>query len=242
MHFKILNLIAFKEKHLLFLYSSIYSSSPGRQADTQALCRTQENSAMRKGTSDCREVVAREERKEEEEWLNVALFATQSVENAGLSSDNHSNHIHKMKKKLQRVLAAYSRKDTTRRSNNKDNRLIYENKRKRALWNADTGLALWNNVSSFILHFERHLWVLVPLPPSVLQEDSVRFALMGQPSERAEDFPLLFNVNVAMACGTVQMLHTTLNKCLVLSLLLLLIPSDSFLWTQYLVCACGGGG
>ncbi len=75
-------------------------------------------------------------------------------------------------------------------------------RRRRGLWNADTELCLWTNLANLVGQYERHLSVLVPLHPSVLHEDNIRFALMSQPSERIEDFPLLFNVNVAMACGT----------------------------------------
>ncbi len=133
----------------------------------------------------------KEEEEEEEKWLNVALFATQCVEKeaVGLSSDRYNNK---------------GRKKKQPHSSNKDKltMIAYEGKRKRDLWNADAELILWNNISVLIGHFERNLWMLVPLHPSVLQEDNVRFALMGQQSERMEDCPLLFNVNVAMACGT----------------------------------------
>ncbi len=134
-----------------------------------------------------------EEEDEEEKWLNVASFATQCVEDVGLSSDRYNRAPHGKKKRPQRVAPSGGSKD-------KLTMVACENKRKRDLWNADSALILWNNISVLVGHFERYLWVLVPLHPSVLQEDNVRFALMGQQSERMEDFPLLFNVNVAMAC------------------------------------------
>ncbi len=141
-------------------------------------------------------VHAASEEEEEEKWLDVALFATQYVEKVGLSSDCH-NHTHPHgKKKRAQMIAPYG----GRRDKDKLTLIACENKRKGDLWNADAGLILWNNISVLVGHFERHLWPLVPLHPSVLQEDNVRFALMGQKSERMEDFPLLFNVNVAMAC------------------------------------------
>ncbi len=135
---------------------------------------------------------------EEEKLLSVALFATQCVEDVGLSSDshNHSAHPHGKKKRPQRIAPSGGSSDK-----DKLTLITCENKRKRGLWNADAGLILWNNISVLVGHFERHLWPLVPLHPSALQEDNVRFALMGQQSERTEDFALLFNVNVAMACG-----------------------------------------
>ncbi len=136
-------------------------------------------------------------REEEENWLSVALFATQCVEKVGLSSARYNHtHPHGKKKRPQRI--------TSSRGSDKNKLMMiaYENKRKRDLWNADAELIMWNNLSVLVGHFERHLWMLVPLHPSVLQEDNVRFALMGEQSERMEDFPLLFNVNVAMACGT----------------------------------------
>ncbi len=139
---------------------------------------------------------SKKEEEEEEKWLNVALFATQCVEKevVGLSSDRYN---YRGKKKRPQRIASSS-------GGSNENKLMMiacENKRKRDLWNADAELILWNNISVLVGHFERHLWALVPLHPSVLQEDNVRFALMGQQSERTEDCPLLFNVNVAMACG-----------------------------------------
>ncbi len=134
---------------------------------------------------------ASKEEEEEEKWLKVALFATQCTEDMGLSSDRYNKG---RKKRPQRIAPYSSNKD-------KLTLITCENKRKRDLWNADAELIMWNNLSFLVGHFERHLWMLVPLHPSVLQEDNVRFALMGQQSERMEDFPLLFNVNVAMACG-----------------------------------------
>ncbi len=133
---------------------------------------------------------------EEEEELNVVLFATQCVEDVGLSSDRYNHTPHRKKKRPRRIAPfSASKKD-------KPTRIAHQNKRKRGLWNADGELILWNNISVLVGNFERHLWVLVPLHPSVLQEDNIRFALMGQQSESMEDFPLMFNVNVAMACGT----------------------------------------
>ncbi len=149
-------------------------------------------------------------------WLNTALFATQAVEKVGLSFDRYKNP-HQRKQQPQRTAAAASGgggggMDSRSNKNNNKGQLMamitYENKRKRGLWNSDTELAMWNTLSNLIGHFERHLWVLVPLHPSVLHEDSIRFALLGQPSERVEDFPLLFNVNVAMACGTYHFQNT----------------------------------
>ncbi len=153
------------------------------------------------------QIVAKEE--EEEKWLSVALFATQCVEGTGVSSDRHTNTHKKKKKKMkqpQRIVAADSS-----RSYNKDQLMISyhenNNKRKRGnLCNADTGLSLWSNISVLVGNFEKHLWVLLPLHPSVLHEDNIRFALMGQESKGVEDLPLMFNVNVAMACGTFSIL------------------------------------
>ncbi len=142
-----------------------------------------------------RHVACEGEKEEEEKWLSVALFATQCVEKVGLSSDCHNHtHPHGKKKQPQRIAPSKDKDQLTL--------IAYENKGKRDLWNADAGLIMWNNISVLVGHFERHLWALVPLHPSALQEDNVRFALMGQQSERVEDFPLFFNVNVAMACGT----------------------------------------
>ncbi len=141
--------------------------------------------------------VAHEE-EEDEKWLNVALFATQCVEKVGLSSDRYNHtHPHGKKKRPQRIAPS----GELRSDKDQLALIAYEDKRKRHLWNADAGLILWNNISVLVGQFERHLWALVPLHPSALQEDNVRFALMGQQSERTEDFPLFFNVNVAMACG-----------------------------------------
>ncbi len=176
----------------------------------------------------------------EEEWLQVALFATQCVEEAGLSFDRYTDLTEqsktekkkkkKKKKKEGKVCSdkqqrkqqperaattqvhAAVRYERDTRSSDKDKQLMVapSNKRKIGLWSADTGLTMWNNLANLIKHFERHLWVIVPLRPSVLHEDSIRLALLGQPSERAiEDSPLLFNVNVAMACGTYMHTHPT---------------------------------
>ncbi len=156
--------------------------------------------------------------KEEEDLLNAALFATECVEGAGLSFDRYTESEKKQKKKKKKKIekmAQEPQKPTAahvsatcreRYSTRSKDRLMtvatYKNKRRRSLWNADAELSLWNTLANLIKQFETHLWVLVPLHPSVLHEDSIRFALLGQPSERVEDFPLLFNVNVAMACGT----------------------------------------
>ncbi len=155
--------------------------------------------------------------KEEEDSLDAALFATECVERAGLSFDRYTQSEKKQKKKKKKikkmaqgpqkptaahVSATCMERYTTRSKDRLMTVATHENKRRRSLWNADTELSLWNTVSNLIKQFETHLWVLVPLHPSVLHEDSIRFALLGQPSERVEDFPLLFNVNVAMACGT----------------------------------------
>ncbi len=167
----------------------------------------QQRAGKSTGGGGCREVatIKETEAKEEEEWLNVALFATQSVEEVGLSFDrfNHTYHCKKTKEAKQK------KESQITRSSSKYKPLVvatYDNKkknRKRRLCRADIGLAMWNTLSNLIGHFERYLWVLMPLHPSVLHEDSIRFALLGQPSETMiEDSPLLFNVNVAMACGT----------------------------------------
>ncbi len=180
----------------------------------------EKHSAMRPGATYREEAASEEvdkraalcqilaEDEEEEKWLNVALFATQCVlEYTGVSSDRHT-HTHKKKKKKmkqpQKIVAAYSRS-----YNNDQLTISYHennNKRKRGnLGNADTGLSLWSNISVLVGNFEKHLWVLLPLHPSVLHEDNIRFALMGQPESKGmEDYPLLFNVNVAMACGTLS--------------------------------------
>ncbi len=117
--------------------------------------------------------------------------------------------------------------------NNRTNKLMvatYEHnknygRRKRGLWNADTELSLWTNLANLVGQYERHLSVLVPLHPSVLHEDNIRFALMSQPSERIEDFPLLFNVNVAMACGIYFLQRSSPSLSLILQ------DSTSGWWT-----------
>ncbi len=164
---------------------------------------------------------AGEEEEEEEQWLNVVLFATRCVEDVGLSSDRYHTP-HRKEKRPQRIAPYGGSSDK-----GKLMRITYQNRRKRGLWNADGELILWNNISVLVGNFEKHLWVLVPLHPSVFQEDNIKFALMGQQSERMEDFPLMFNVNVAMACGK-SLQHTSL-----LSLTLQL-------WIRFIV-ECGGG-
>ncbi len=146
---------------------------------------------------------------EEEQLLNVVLFATRCVEEVSLSSDRYNHTPHRKKKKQQQRIAPYSGSS----NNNKLTGITYQSRRKRGLWNADGELILWNNISVLVGNFERHLWVLVPLHPSVFQEDNIKFALMGQQSERMDDFPLMFNVNVAMACGT-SLQHTSLLSLL----------------------------
>ncbi len=134
----------------------------------------------------------------EEECLVVALYATECVEAFGISVDRYPNM---KREKMKAKRAANERAMKVAKYLN--------NCRRRAggIWNEDAQLCLWNNLATLIRHFEKNLWMLVPLHPSVLHEDSVRFALMGQPSDRIEDFPLLFNVNVAMACGTTTHHH-----------------------------------
>ncbi len=174
----------------------------------------------------------------EQERLNVALFATQCVEDLGLFFDRYvtvaenKEEKKKKKKKVQKVnqkkkqpqkVASCSGTDAIRsRSSNKDNlmtivRSAHENKTtKRELWSADTELFLWNIPAKLKDHYERHLSALVPLHPSVLQEDNIRFALLGTnpylPSERMKDLPLMFNVNAAMACG-MHAANNPLNFC-----------------------------
>ncbi len=98
---------------------------------------------------------AREEEEEEENWLNVASFATQCVEQVGLSSDCYNRPAHGKKKRPQRIApSGGSDKD-------KLTMKAFEDKRKRHLWNADGELILWNNISVLVGHFERYLWVLV---------------------------------------------------------------------------------
>ncbi len=206
-------------------------------------------SAMRRGAT-YREAAASEEEKgkratlyqilaeEEEKWLNVALFATQCVEDTGISSDRHTHtdKKKKTKKQPQRIVAAHIR------SYNKDQLMISHhennNKRKRGnLCNADTGLSLWSNISVLVGNFEKHLWVLLPLHPSVLHEDNIRFVLMGQPERKGmEDLPLMFNVNVAMACGTLSPSKYLLDVPSRLSL------TSLYLWHLFYVYSIEGGG
>ncbi len=186
-----------------------------------------------------------EEKEEEEEYsLNVALFATQCVEEVGLffhryltqrSKTGTEKKQKKKKKKNEkkgkqsqkaagatRVSAAVCNARTGVSKGTKIEKMKEQKnmatgeynknnfcRRKRGLWNADTELSLWTNLLNLISQYEKHLSVLVPLHPSVLHEDSIRFALLGQPSERIEDFPLLFNVHVAMACGTYSQIKST---------------------------------
>ncbi len=132
---------------------------------------------------------------DEEDSLNTALFATECVE-AGLFFGRRGIPRDKQQKKPHKVggpcRATTGNKEMVEAS-------CYHYKRRLDV--DGSALALWSNLSNLIGYFERYLWVLVPLHPSVLHEDSIRFALLGQPSEMVEEFPLLFNVNVAMACG-----------------------------------------
>ncbi len=178
-----------------------------------------------------------EEEKEEEDSLNVALFATRCVEEVGLFFHRYLTQRAKTKKKQKKRRRRKKKKnekqgkqprkaaDATRvsaavcnaRAGTKGKKMEAAGeynkhsfcRRKRGLWNADTELCLWTDLVNLIGQYERHLSVLVPLHPSVLHEDSIRFALLGQPSERIEDFPLLFNVHVAMACGTYSQIKST---------------------------------
>ncbi len=170
-----------------------------------------------------RMAASEEEAEAEQERLDVALFATQCVEDVGLSFDRYATTVaeNKQKEKVQKVkrkkkqpqkVASCSGKDASNKDKLMTIRSAHENKTsERGLLNADTELSLWNILANLKDHYEKHLSALVPLHPSVLHEDNIRSALLGTnaylPSERMKDLPLLFSVNAAMACGT----HATNN-------------------------------